>query len=321
MFFDMPSPGPFSLDHLQVLLTVAETGSFAAAARRLNRANSAISYAIDTLEAQLGLTLFARGSTRRPTLTREGEAVVSEARSVAHGADLLRARVKGLLEGLEAELSLVVDEMFPEDRLVDALKAFNLRYPTVPVRLVTAVLESVERLVRGGEWTIGVGGMLHILGRGVQRIGLGAVRIIPVAAAHHPLASASPSCPGDTRAHLQLVVSEHVAASTREHGVVAAKIWRLGDLASKHALLRAGVGWGGMPEPRVRADLEAGRLVHLDLPDWRGGEYPLEAVYKEDTPPGPAGRWLIAQLAGHAAEGGDDPSAAPGPPDGRVDRR
>jgi DNA-binding transcriptional LysR family regulator len=296
----MPTSGPFSLDHLQVLLTVAETGSFAAAARRLNRANSAISYAIDTLETQLGLTLFVRGSTRRPTLTREGEAVVAEARSVAHGADMLRARVKGLLEGLEAELSLMVDEMFPEDRLVEALKAFSERYPTVPVRLGRAVLESVDRLVRGGDWTIGIGGLFHIDSRGLQRVDLGAVRLIPVAVPSHPLASAGPACPGDTREYLQLVLSEHFAPSDREHGVVGAKVWRVGDLPSKLALLRAGLGWGGMPEPMVRGDVEAGRLVHLDLADWRGGEYPLAAVSREDSPPGPAGRWLTERLVEQA---------------------
>jgi hypothetical protein len=51
-----------------------------------------------------------------------------------------------------------------------------------------------------------------------------------------------------------------------------------------------------MPEPIVRADIESGRLVRLNLPDWRGGEYTLQAIYKTDTPPGPAGRWLIERL-------------------------
>jgi len=51
-----------------------------------------------------------------------------------------------------------------------------------------------------------------------------------------------------------------------------------------------------MPEPMVRADIEAGRLVQLDLPDWRGGVYPMQVAHKIETPPGPAGRWLIERL-------------------------
>ena len=53
----MQAPGTPSVDQLLVLLTVVEEGSFTSAARRLRRATSAVSYAIDTLEAQLGLPL------------------------------------------------------------------------------------------------------------------------------------------------------------------------------------------------------------------------------------------------------------------------
>ncbi|HEX3066706.1 MAG TPA: LysR family transcriptional regulator, partial [Dongiaceae bacterium] len=61
-----------SLDHLQVFLAVAETGSFAGAARKLGRATSVVSYAIANLESQLGLTLFERKATRRPQLSEAG---------------------------------------------------------------------------------------------------------------------------------------------------------------------------------------------------------------------------------------------------------
>jgi hypothetical protein len=49
--------------------------------------------------------------------------------------------------------------------------------------------------------------------------------------------------------------------------------------------------------PRIDADIESGMLVRLDLPDWRGGEYAMQVVHKTETPPGPAGRWLIERLA------------------------
>jgi DNA-binding transcriptional LysR family regulator len=105
--FEMQAPGTPSVDQLLVLLTVVEEGSFSAAAKRLRRATSAISYAIDTLEAQLGLPLFDRGTTRKPRLTPVGEAIVSEAKAVAYSVETLRARVRGLLDGLEPVVSLV----------------------------------------------------------------------------------------------------------------------------------------------------------------------------------------------------------------------
>jgi DNA-binding transcriptional LysR family regulator len=82
--------------------------------------------------------------------------------------------------------------------------------------------------------------------------------------------------------------------------------WRIGDLALKHKLLLSGLGWGGMPEPMVRADIESGKLVRLDLPDWRGGIYPMQVVHKVETPPGPAGRWLIERLVAISSGAGTD---------------
>ena len=292
----MQAPGTPSVDQLLVLLTVVEEGSFTAAAKRLRRATSAVSYAIDALEAQLGLPLFDRGTTRKPKLTHVGEAVVAEAKAVAHSVETLRARVRGLLEGLESEVPLVVDSMYPSDLLVAALDDFHRTFPTVPLRLSVRPLEGVERVVRDGDAWIGVGSLIHMDSAGLQVIQIGAVRLIPVAAPNHPLALAGEPSPSRAREHLQLVLSDQLQAEGRDYGVVGLANWRVGDLTLKHRLLLGGIGWGGMPEPMVRADIESGRLVRLDLPDWRGGEYAMQVVHKIETPPGPAGRWLIERL-------------------------
>ncbi len=46
-------------------------------------------------------------------------------------AHSLRAKLKGMLNGLEAEVALVVDVMLPTERLVDAIRAFEREFPTV----------------------------------------------------------------------------------------------------------------------------------------------------------------------------------------------
>jgi DNA-binding transcriptional LysR family regulator len=286
-----------SVDQLLVLLAVAEEGSFTDAAKRLGRATSAISYAIDTLERDLGLSLFDRGTTRKPKLTRQGEAIVAEARAVAHSIETLRARVRGFLEELEPEVSLVVDSMLPSDRLTTLLREFSARFPAMPVRLLVQTLGGVERAVRNGHARIGVGSELHMDMTGFCRVTIKGVQLIPVAAPSHPLAMASEAAPLPARDFVQLVLSERLAAESRDYGVVSPNTWRIGDLSARHKLLLAGLGWSGMPEPIVRADIESGRLARLNLPDWRGGEYAMHAIHMTDTPPGPAGRWLIGRLA------------------------
>jgi DNA-binding transcriptional LysR family regulator len=292
----MRNPATPSVDQLLVLLTVAEAGSFTAAGKRLGRATSAISYAIDTLEAQLGLSLFDRGTTRKPKLTQQGEAIVSEARAVAHSIETLRARVRGFLDDLEPEVSLAVDTMLPGDRLTTLLREFHVQFPTVPVRLLVEILGGVERVIRSGVAGIGVGNMLHMEMTGFRHIGIKGVQIVPVAAPSHPLAQANGAALPQARDFVQLVLSEQPAGESRDFGVVSLNTWRIGDLTAKHKLLLAGIGWGGMPEPIVRADLKAGRLARLNLPDWRGGEYGMQVIHRTDTPPGPAGRWLIERL-------------------------
>jgi DNA-binding transcriptional LysR family regulator len=292
----MRSAATPSIDQLLVLLAVVETGSFTAAAKRLGRATSAISYAIDTLEKQLGLALFDRGTTRKPKLTQQGEAIVSEARAVSQSIEALRARVKGLVDHLESEVSLVVDSFFPGDRLVALLRDFHAAFPTVPVRLLVQTLGGVERAIRSGTAGIGVGNMLHMDMTGLRHFDIGSVRMIPVAAPHHPLASANAATQRRARDFVQLVLSEQPAGKSRDYAVVSLNTWRIGDLAARHKLLLAGIGWGGMPEPMVRADIESGKLARLKLRDWRGGEYYMQVVYMADSPPGRAGRWLIERL-------------------------
>ena len=88
----LSDPGTPTLDQLRVFLTpVADVGSFVGAARRLGRPTSVISYSIANLEAQLGVLLFDRKSTRKPHLTEAGREVLPEARTVTNGVDALRA--------------------------------------------------------------------------------------------------------------------------------------------------------------------------------------------------------------------------------------
>ena len=292
----MPNSRAPTIDQLLVLLSVVETGSFTAAAKRLGRATSAVSYAIDAVEEQLGVRLFDRGGTRKPTLTARGEAIVSEARAVARSVGNLLARVNGLLDELEPEISLVVDALFPHDWLMPILRDFHAKFPTVPVRLMSDTLGGVERALRSGAVSIGIAGRIHTDNTGFSHLDIAGVPVIPVAAPGHPLAT--PRSPTAVRAedYVQLVLSERPDGEKRDFGVISINNWRVSDIAAKHRLLVDGLGWGGMPEAMVSRDIKSGKLARLNLPDWRGGVYPMQVMHLADRPPGPAGRWLIDRL-------------------------
>ena len=299
----MANPGTPTLYQLRVFLAVVETGSFAAAGRRLNRAVSVISYGIGNLEEQLGLQLFDREGTRKPQLTVAGRALLSEARTIAQGVDELRAKVKGLLEGLEAEVNLAVDVMLPADRVGKVLRAFAAAYPTVTLRLHVEALGAITALVLDGKAVVGISGPLAAGVDGLDSISVGSVQMVPVAAPDHALARMEPIPPGAGRNYTQLVLTDRSPLTEgRDFSVLSARTWRLADLGAKHALLREGIGWGNMPLPLVQSDLITGTLKRLVMSDHPGGTYCFSGIWRRDTPPGPAASWLLDKFVALCAE-------------------
>lgn len=284
-----------TFDQLFVFLCVVEERGFAAAARHLNRRQSAVSYTISALEAQLGgISLFDR-STRRPTLTEIGQAIVADARRIAREMDGLQANVEGLLSGVEAELSVVLDVMLPSQTLVSVLKEFRLEYPKVSLRIKTEVLGGVPANILNGAARIGISGPLFYQIDGLDQERVGETALLPVAAPHHPLVGKTALIANrEARQHTQIVLSDRSDLSRgRDFAVIATDTMRVSDLQAKHWLLLAGLGWGNLPEPLIVADVAKGRLQTLPLAEWQRRPYSFYAVHRSDSPPGPAARRLI----------------------------
>jgi DNA-binding transcriptional LysR family regulator len=289
-----------SLDQLRVFIAAADEGSFSAGGRRLRRAQSVVSQTLANLEAQLGVKLFDR-SSRSPVLTSQGAALLAEARAVVSRMDVFKARAKGLSDGLEPELSVVVDVMFPLERLTGAVAAFQTKFPTTPLRLYVEALGAVLQPVMEGRCAFGVMGSLPTAPTPLlTRERLLLVKLLFVASPAHPLALLKDPIPARVLAqHRQLVLTDRSELSKgRELGVFAANTWRLADLGAKHAFLRAGLGWGGMPAHVVETDLASGSLMKIEPEDFPKATrvMAMSAVFRTDTPPGPAGRWLIERL-------------------------
>lgn len=290
-----------SLDQLRTFIAAADEGSFSAAGRKLRRAQSVVSQTLANLEGQLRVALFDR-SARYPVLTEEGKALLGEAKAVIHGMDSFKARARTLSEGLEPELAVAVDVMFPMSALTAAVGAFKEQFPTTPLRMYVEALGAVVQPVLEGTCQIGIVGSLPVVPEGTRAEALAQVPMVTVVSPSHPLASMpSPLSASELERHVQLVLTDRTTLSAgRSYGVLAAQIWRLADLGAKHAFLKAGFGWGHMPREMVQRDLDSGELVQLSLEVHQPStpSIAMYAVYRGDAPPGPAGRWFIARLKG-----------------------
>jgi DNA-binding transcriptional LysR family regulator len=287
-----------SLDQLRTFIAAADEGSFSAAGRRLRRAQSVVSQTLANLEGQLSVKLFDRRG-HFPVLTDQGRALLADARAVASNIDLFKARAKSLAGGLEPELSVAVDVMFPDSAFIAGVAAFQNEFPATLLRFdieSSAVIEPVL----DGRCAIGIVGSWALAPPQLTREPLLTVSVHTVVAAQHALAAQSGQIPITVLAeHIQLThvdpsyISGAYAVRTK-----VSRVWRLSHLGAKLAFLRAGFGFGVLPLHLIEADLASGTLVEITTEDTpRGGRLiEMSAIYRSDSPPGPAGRWFIDSL-------------------------
>lgn len=288
-----------TLDQLRTFIAAAEEGSFSAAGRKLKRAQSVVSQTLANLETQLGVTLFDRRD-RYPKLTATGAALLVDARAVVRNMDAFKARAQSLHEGLEAELSVAVDVMYPMNNLTKAAGYCQDNFVHTPLRLYVEVLGGVAQLVSDGSCALGVIGSLPLVPDGLISEPLGRIQFVTVVNPAHALAAISGAILEEELArHVQLILTDRTALSSgQQYAVMSPLMWCLADLSSKRAFLKAGFGWGHMPLHMVEKDLVAGDLVSIQLQSMPAAEMfmNMHLVYRKDEPPGPAGRAFISRL-------------------------
>lgn len=134
---------------LHTLRTIAETGSFIAAAQALNLTLSTVSMQIKALEQQLGTTLFDR-SVRPPALTPLGRRVAAQADQVLKAQDDLvkLCTTGGVLSGIW-RLGFIATASVRV--LPGVLKRANRHAPQASFEFETALSEVLETRVRSGQ--------------------------------------------------------------------------------------------------------------------------------------------------------------------------
>ena len=288
---------PLTLDQMRVLVAVTESGSFSAAARRLGRVQSAISQAVGAMETTLGVALFDR-STKTPTLTEAGVAIVEDARAIVHSAKALRARAESIAEDVEAELTLAVDATFPMPLLMESLRALRAAFPKLPATVFTEALGGAEDTLRSGAARMAIFPLRDGPTPDISADFLTSIRLVPVVATDHPLARAADPVRRETlEPQVQLVLTGRNAyAQNLRGGIVSRHLWRFADLATRLEFLLAGFGWCNMPEHMIEHHVAAGRLKRLVIAEEPAPEFRLYVVSDRGRELGRAGKWLVADL-------------------------
>lgn len=292
-----------TLDQLRVLAALQRTGSVSATARALHRAQSAVSYALKTLEGQLGLALVDHAGYRA-RLTPVGEAILARAEAVLAEAGALTHLAGELRGGTEPTLSILMDAILPTAQLMPVLAALNARRPTTRVSLRVALLGGMVQALEqeSPDLVLAPQGLYNLPPHYDHEV-LGSITLVPVVAAAHPLAAVAAPVPLDeVRRHVHLLITSPPGQQTPvDSGLIGAPLhWSFPDFASRLEGLRAGLGFAWMPTHLVEADLRAGTLVPLVLE--RGGVVSdvVAMSYRVQPPLGPTGRWVREALRAQA---------------------
>src|SRR5947208_11124123 len=144
------------LRQLRVLQAVGETGSFSAAAERLDYTQPAVSKIVATLERQLGTTLVDRG-IRPLQLTEAGSALARRAGAAFEQIAAAELEVEAIANLSAGSLRVGTFSSAGAAMVVDALRAFRTSHPDVDVSITeTGLPSALTRSLRRGDLDLGV---------------------------------------------------------------------------------------------------------------------------------------------------------------------
>lgn len=292
---------PLTLEALEVIDAIERRGSFAAAARELDRVPSALTYTVRRLEDDLDVLLFDRRG-HRARLTPAGRALVEEGRLLLASADELAKRVRHIATGWEPELRIALDELVPFPNCAGLFRAFYAQDPPTRIRVGSEVLSGCwEALVDGrAELAIGAPGESPALPGGPAGISsrpIGSVGFIFAVAPQHPLAQApEPLAACDIAAHRAVAIADTSRRlPSRTVGLLSGQ-----DVLTVHSALAklqaqmAGLGVGYLPACLAASALAAGQLVAKRVEENRS-DVQLHVAWRTSAR-GKALKWFVEHL-------------------------
>ncbi|MDI5891719.1 LysR family transcriptional regulator [Halomonas rhizosphaerae] len=283
-----------TLAQWQMLAAVVDHGGFARAAEAIHKSPSTLNHAVHKLEEQLGVAVMEPVG-RQVRLTEAGELLLRRARQLLENAASLEDVATRLAEGLEAEVVLAVDQIFPPDALARALEAFSAAYPHVRVQLHETVLNGGIEMLYDASADLVVSG---ISAQGFLGEPLVRVHFVAVAHPEHPLHRLGrPLDLRDLEQHRQLVVRDSALRQSMDAGwLKAEQRWTVSHLQTSIDMLERGLGFAWIPETRLRQALAEGRLAQLPLAAGGSREYPVQLIHRDRDRAGPATHALAEAL-------------------------
>ncbi len=287
-----------TLDQLIVLDAIVKQGTFRGAAEYLNKSQSALSHMLKKLESELDISLLSR-EEYRPKLTPAGEVFYRHTVRILRNIQDLKSVAKSLNAQQEAEILVAVSGIYPLDPLLKIISDLTREFPATHIRLSSENMGgAIEKLLEG---TIDVAiTSLHDAPLDqLDVLPLSTVIMCPVAHPDfEPARNKKINTITEMQSYAQIVVADSSAKSAkRDRGVLPGGLrWTVSDFSTKKSILLSNMGWGGMPEHLIQAELANGTLVRLNVEGYPPTPVPHYLVRRRDKDVGIVGQALWKAL-------------------------
>lgn len=287
-------------ESLEMLLRIAETGSFASAARAAGMVPSALTYRVRQIEEALDVLLFDR-SSRQARLTAAGSELIREGQRLLNEIDTVANRVKRVATGWEPQFTVAIDSIIHHSTVMDLCASFLALNPPTRLRIRTETLSGTLEALTSGLADLSLGVVAEAgATTGLQIKPLGIQRFVFAVAPHHPLAQAQEPLSDETiRQYRVVAAADSVQRGTGiSVGLISGQdVFTVSTMQSKLDAQLRGLGCGFLPAGLAQPYIETGRLVRKHV---ERNERQIHASYawrKVSTASrGRALQWWLEQL-------------------------
>ena len=287
------------MDQWRSLLAVVDAGGYSQAAEVLHKSQSAVTYAVQRIEALLGVKVF-KVIGRKAHLTPTGEVLYRRATALLEEAGGLEGAAGSLAAGWEPELRLAAEIVFPTWLLLQCFGRFAEERPETRIELYESVLSGTEEALLRRQVDLAICSQVPpgFAGDLLMRL-----RFIAAAHPEHPLHQLGRELTlQDLRKHRHLIIRD--SGSQRRSGswLGAEQSWTVSHKATSIHAAGMGLGFAWFPEETVRGELERGVLKPLPLREGAERWGSLYLVFADRDYAGPGALRLAQIIREHAQQ-------------------
>lgn len=281
----------YNLEHLRMFVESAQSGSFSACARKLGKVQSAVSQGISNLEIELNTILFDR-STRKPSLTPQGERLLPFARSVLQQTYELDSIANALNLSHETQIRLAVDDaLLPS--LTSILTVFSSKFPATMIELCAVTTSDVLDLVHTGRADLGIMFCNSEFPQEVDLCYVGSLPFNGVVSPTHPLAKLDVVTTTELIPHRQLLIRDIECQALAHCPILSPHVWWGNNFNTINTMVKEGLGWSFIPAHMAEQYTHQNEMVILNLSfDHKPWRVPIDRVMAKQQARGPAFNWL-----------------------------